>query len=173
MDIIKSKTTPTKTTLFLVPVLGFSLKELRSAGFINGYCFMEGKPHKDCIYMLFLATNQVKLGELIERYKDSIIDEIDFEKDYTVLVCPFPVKFIRDKEKFWQGSFSKFSQGVKELYKGPEYKLQVAVINKNNDMREAIEERLGTRLPPDSEVSSIPDTKLETLDIQLFINEEL
>jgi len=174
-QIVKDKRSPNKTTLFLVPTLGFLIKELKSLGFINGYSYMEDRSHKDCIYLLFDVKDQVRLGEFVEKNREKIIDEIDYENNYTVLVCPFPVKFIPDKDKFWKGSYSKFSKNYRELLNENErdYKFQISVIQRSDIIREGVEKRIGSLLPYNSEVASVPEESWETLDIQLFINEEL
>lgn len=170
--IIKSATDPTKTTTFLVPVLGFQMKELKDCGFINGYSFIkEERGLKDCIYMLFKPITQFKLGELIDKHKEKIISEIDYDKGYTVIVCPFPVKYINDKNLFWQGKYSYLSSGYKSNLNIIDNKLALSVIKRDKDLKMVVEERIGMTLPEDSEIASKPDILQETLNIEIFLKD--
>lgn len=167
-----SATDKTRTSYFLVPVLGFKSKHLREAGFINGYCFIKDpdkKSMKDCIYLLFKPSDQTKLGELIEEYKDNIIDEIDYDKGYTALVCPFPAKYINDKNLFWKGKFSKMSKSYRENLNMIDNKFALSAIKKSKALKEQVEEAIGEELPYDSEVISSPLEEIETLNIQIFL----
>lgn len=173
-DTIRLLSDPTKTSLFLVPVLGFRLHKMKESGFINGYSFIKDPDIKnmlDCLYLLFKPVNQARLGELIEDNVEKIINELDYAGGYTVLVCPFPVKYINDKNLFWEGKYSKLSSNFRSNFNNIDHKHALAIMNKNKKLKEGLEERIGMLLPHDSEISSSPIESNETLDISLFLNE--
>lgn len=161
----RRKEDPTKTTLFLVPALGFPNKGLKDNGFINGYSFMKGKVHKDCIFLLFQVPDQSRFGIFLEDNKERFVDEMDFEGDHTVLTCPFPTKFITDQRLFWKGSYSKFSRGYKELFDKKDNSVALSIIRRDRELIELLEEELQVILPEGSEVSAIPKEDYETLDM--------
>lgn len=161
----------TKTALFLLPAMGFNEKKLKNLGFINAFSYDSIRKHADCLYLLFLTEEQSDLGLFIEENKDKIADEIDYEKGYTVLVCPFPVKYIRDKEMFWAGKYSKFSKDFKALFKKNTPEMDVII--RDRGLRNQIEEILGQQLPEDSELASIPDKDKETLNIEHYVNPQI
>lgn len=165
---MSSKEKLTKSALFLMPALGFEEKKLRKIGFVNAFSISKDRKDEDCIFLLFLTEEQQDLGQFITENQSKIIEEIDYEGGYTVLVCPFPVRYIRDKQLFWEGKYSKFSNEFRNFFRGPDTKLQLSIINKSPDLRELLETQLDVVLPKDSEVGGIPNREQETLDISKY-----
>lgn len=158
----------TGTSLFLVPVLGFTKKELRAHSFINGYSSFEDRSYTDCIFLVFKPKDQSAFGLFLDKYKELSIEVADYEFGYSVVVCPFPVKYINDKNLFWKGAFSKFSKDFRSNFNKIDNKAALGVMNKAKDLKAQIEAAIGQELDEDSEIRSIPTEEQETLYLEML-----
>jgi len=164
-------------TIYLLPGLidnlKSSTKDLERMGLVNAYLtdVNHDKKWQDSIYLLFKVTDPVQLGDFILKHEDKIVDEYDYEGGFTVIVFCFPIKHIANYMAFKQGKYSWFTAEYKDLFNrlpSPEEKLiglkksvTHCVFNKSPDLRAIIEERIGEKLPHDSELASYPGEEVE------------
>lgn len=162
----------TKTTMFLVPALGFTPAKLKTLGFVDAYLMdiNREKTYKDALYLLFKPSERHSFELFIEENKDKILDDYDYDEGYIVVVFQFPIRFIANYDTFLQGKYSKFTSDYKELFRRPSGNTATdedsawLIINKHPDMRKKVEEAIGQLLPLDSEIASVPSSTVESLD---------
>jgi len=180
----------TSATLFLLRGLGkeYKFQALSKYGFINAYIGDIGHEplYEYSLYLLFKPENYQDFQYFlnIEKKKNRIVDEYDYEGGYTVLVYNFPEQFHHEYDLFKTGDFSLFRKSYVDIF--PEFEpipntvtpqktqsLQWRVFHLHDSLREYWEERLGIELDSDAELWSRPDLQKETLDIRKFETDKL
>lgn len=169
----------------MVPTLKVPKDALRGNGFINAYIKDNRREdqYKESIYLLFKPKELDKFREFLdneyERTK-SIIEDYDYEDGYVVVVYQLNEKYRKDFDLIRQGKYSKTSADFQKnfpkiikIYRGglhkDEISLQYRIFNKNEDLVDFWEEKLGidfkTTVGNDFEVWSGWDEKNEILEL--------
>ena len=146
----------------MVPTLKVPKDALRSNGFINAYIKDNRREdqYKESIYLLFKPKDLDKFREFLdneyERTK-TIIEDYDYEDGFVVVVYQLNEKYRKDFDLIRQGKYSKTSAEFQKnfpkiikIYRGglhkDEISLQYRIFNKNEDLVEFWEEKLGIDL---------------------------
>ena len=107
----------TATSIFVVPVLKLSLKDLWKHGFENAYMKDEIKnmDYKNAVYLLFRPMNITAFNEFVEaeRERKYLIDEYDYPDGWTMLVYKFHEQWQEDIDIIMTGKFSEVSEPYK------------------------------------------------------------
>jgi hypothetical protein len=152
----------TITSIFMVPTLKVPKDALKSNGFINAYIKDVDKDveYENSIYLLFKPENLDKFREFLdseyERTK-AVIEDYDYEDGYVVVVYQLNEKYKDDFLLVKQGKYSKTSAGFQKLFPKvvtivknkvarDEISLQYRIFNKNEDLVEFWEDKLGINL---------------------------
>jgi hypothetical protein len=152
----------TITSIFMVPTLKVPKDALKSNGFINAYIKDVDKDveYENSIYLLFKPENLDKFREFLdseyERTK-AVIEDYDYEDGYVVVVYQLNEKYKDDFLLVKQGKYSKTSAGFQKLFPKvvtivknkvarEEISLQYRIFNKNEDLVEFWEDKLGINL---------------------------
>jgi hypothetical protein len=152
----------TITSIFMVPTLKVPKDALKSNGFINAYIKDADKDvqYEDSIYLLFKPENLDKFREFLdseyERTKN-VIEDYDYEDGYVVVVYQLNKKYKKDFMLVKEGKYSKTSDEFQKLFpkvvkifrnglNKDEISLQYRIFNKNEDLVEFWEEKLGIHL---------------------------
>ena len=173
------------TSIFMVPTLKVPKDALRGNGFINAYIKDNRREdqYKESIYLLFKPKELDKFREFLdneyERTK-SIIEDYDYEDGYVVVVYQLNEKYRKDFDLIRQGKYSKTSADFQKnfpkiikIYRGglhkDEISLQYRIFNKNEDLVDFWEEKLGidfkTTVGNDFEVWEGWDEQKEILEL--------
>ena len=146
----------------MVPTLKVPKDALKSNGFINAYIKDADKDvqYEDSIYLLFKPENLDKFREFLdseyERTKN-VIEDYDYEDGYVVVVYQLNKKYKKDFMLVKEGKYSKTSDEFQKLFpkvvkifrnglNKDEISLQYRIFNKNEDLVEFWEEKLGIHL---------------------------
>jgi hypothetical protein len=169
----------------MVPTLKVPKDALRGNGFINAYIKdnIREDQYKESIYLLFKPKELDKFREFLdneyERTK-SIIEDYDYEDGYVVVVYQLNEKYRKDFDLIRQGKYSKTSADFQKnfpkiikIYRGglhkDEISLQYRIFNKNEDLIDFWEEKLGidfkTTVGNDFEVWEGWDEQKEILEL--------
>ena len=101
------------TTLFLVPLLGYKLKELARLGFESAFIKDELREieYPNALYLLFRPVGVDNFNEFVEkeREKGTILDEYDYDGGWTMLVWKYSSRWNKDVELILQGKYSQTS----------------------------------------------------------------
>jgi hypothetical protein len=169
----------------MVPTLKVPKDALRGNGFINAYIKDNRREdqYKESIYLLFKPKELDKFREFLdneyERTK-SIIEDYDYEDGYVVVVYQLNEKYRKDFDLIRQGKYSKTSADFQKnfpkiikIYRAglhkDEISLQYRIFNKNEDLVDFWEEKLGidfkTTVGNDFEVWDGWDEQKEILEL--------
>jgi hypothetical protein len=147
------------TSIFMVPTLKVPKDALKGNGFINAYVkdARREDQYKESIYLLFKPDNLDKFREFLdgeyERTK-AVIEDYDYEDGYVVVVYQLNDKYKKDFNLIKQGRYSKTSIEFQKLFPKvvkitrnglhkDEISLQYRIFNKNEDLINFWEEKLG------------------------------
>jgi hypothetical protein len=143
----------------MVPTLKVPKDALKGNGFINAYVkdARREDQYNECIYLLFKPENLDKFREFLdneyERTK-AVIEDYDYEDGYVVVVYQLNDKYKKDFNLIKQGKYSKTSAEFQKLFPKvikivrnglhkDEISLQYRIFNKNEDLIDFWEEKLG------------------------------
>jgi hypothetical protein len=143
----------------MVPTLKVPKDALKGNGFINAYVkdARREDQYKESIYLLFKPDNLDKFREFLdgeyERTK-AVIEDYDYEDGYVVVVYQLNDKYKKDFNLIKQGRYSKTSIEFQKLFPKvvkitrnglhkDEISLQYRIFNKNEDLINFWEEKLG------------------------------
>lgn len=146
----------------MVPTLKVPKDALRSNGFINAYVKDNRREdqYKESIYLLFKPKDLDKFREFLDSEYErtrTIIEDYDYEDGFVVVVYQLNEKYRKDFDLIRQGKYSKTSAEFQKnfpkiikIYRGglhkDEISLQYRIFNKNEDLIEFWEEKLGIDL---------------------------
>lgn len=182
------KETKTCTTIFLLPGIGHTRKDLLKYGFIGAYLddINHSTHYENSVYVLFKPEKMEEFQKFLsnEHAKNKLIlEDYDYEGGFTVIVYLFNDKFQAEYELFLQGKYSQFSSEYTKLFPksvkviDPEYNVEVYktslqhhIFTRSNLIKKYWEKKIGQKLPSDMELWSSPDMSKEVLDISLFQN---
>lgn len=111
---------PTKTTVFLLPILNMEETILENAGFINAYLqYPEGEltAERNVIYLLFKINKIESFNRVLNKVQKDILQEWDEDGGHVIVAIALPDEFNDDYELFLNGQYSKFSSKLKDAYK--------------------------------------------------------
>lgn len=156
---------PSKTTTFLLPLLGKSKKQLKyNSYFINAY-LSKDLTH---LYLLYRFTGSIHYKEF-EQYMITdplCVEHIEYDPYHVIYSFKIPKEFKLDVECFLQGKYSKLSTTLRERIKKfyvEDAPLILGVIKKDKELKKKIEIDLGLSLPETSELASKPNLDIEIL----------
>jgi hypothetical protein len=175
----------TLSSIFITPLLGIDRLSLTDdkIGYINAYLFDSGKDvtYQDAVYLLFKPRNFYNFKEFLALEKArtaNLLDEYDYEGGFIVLVYGIPPVFLKEMDKFLNGTYSQFSEELKELYpkvvritdknglRKDEMTLTWRIFRRDKNLRKYWEDLLGSPFSDDMEVWSLVDLDRETLIIE-------
>lgn len=175
------------SAIFLVKlVMGETLDRLGDNDINEGFKLVNTYLHDkqredfttDTLLLLFRPENWAEFETFLEKQEQhkNFIEEYDYDKGYVVLAYKIPLSLKKDFIKFKQGRYSEFSKASKQEFKrlipsgifgGRAVKsLQWEVFDREQDLKEQLEDDLDVQLPIDSEVWSVPSILRETLIIE-------
>jgi hypothetical protein len=179
-------TRKTISTLFLLPGIGLSRKDILKWGFLSAYIDdLHHDPHyENSVYLLFKPDKIRDFQDFLEFEKlrtPLLIEDYDYPGGYVVVVYSFPKDYALEYSLFKKGKYSKFRKKYKALFpdkvivvtkegnKEEKVSLAYHIFNKTDAIRLYWEERLLTEMDPNMEMWSSPDLEgTETLDITHF-----
>lgn len=181
MSFGKAKDDINCTTIFLLPGIGLTRKDILKHGFITAYINDKNHPmYKDSVYLLYKPEDIHTFNEFLKgEYKRTnwITDDYDYEGGYVVTVYKFPREFMREYNLFLKGRYSEFGSAYVELFpekveiikngkRSLKFSLAYHIFNRSEAIRKYWERMIGEELPVEAELWSSPniDTS-ETLDI--------
>ena len=137
-------------------------------------CFIASEEYTDKIILVYRWDN----GSLYSKFKEALkqfrnfIKLDDINNEFSIFTFDVPKKYLKDYQNFLDGKYSKFSD---------EYKQRVLNFNDSNKQsslgqilyqdpkrRKRMERELGIELNKDSELLSIIDYKIETLNTEYY-----
>jgi hypothetical protein len=156
---------------YILPLLGVNKSSFGGSGnFINSYLTTE------------LTHVIVELRNPYGAYNTHKEYVTDYYSDQGILTVVFnlPVQFRATAAKFKEGRYSQFSSEAKQLIKsksGLNYKIpdgygklrsakKLLALDKDKDLRKAMEEELAVKISPTAELMDIPDdTEFKELEL--------
>lgn len=149
----------TKTSYYLLPMIGINFKLFCDYGFIDAYLGdgLRSYPSK-AMYLLFAPEYTEEFAEFCERVREheNFIDDYDVDDEHVMIVFKIPKKYHEDVELFKQGKFSKISKEYVKTsfkdFKDPRRK----VFDRDKYLKLKVEEFLGVNLEDDAELEGIP-----------------
>ncbi len=177
------------SAIFLVKlVMGETLDKLGDNDISEGYrlvnTYLKDRNREDfktdTLLLLFKPDNWAEFDMFLEKQEShkNFIEEYDYDKGYVVLAYKIPLILKKDFLKFKDGKYSEFSKGSKQefnrmipsgIFGGGKVKsLQWEIFEKEQDLKEQLENDLDVQLPEGSEVWSVPNLQNEILNIDLI-----
>lgn len=166
MEINKSKS-------YMLPLFSHYLGLDFIKHIYNTYLFLEGKDDKYFIIQYNKVDDEDFHSYLNEIKKNKNIEDI-VENDYLNVIVKIPEELEEDYNYFVSGNFSKIKQKkqivefLRKNYGSRQFKSIERikqVLNKDKSLKEELEYTLDITLPPDCELSSIPNKQSETLKL--------
>lgn len=172
-----------KSTTYLFPLINDKLDI--KLNFFKEYVkntYVFSNKYEENYFYLEIDFN-FKIPELLEeeerlRNLDIYVDSIDLDEDTVLFIYEFPKSYLHEYNKFLEGKYSEFkmdaktkilkfysnlfginSNGIKKL------NTIKYVLFKDKNLKEKIEKMLNVSLPESAELSSIFDSKEETIMI--------
>lgn len=107
----------TATSIFVVPILKLSLKDLWKHGFENAYIKDELRDtdYQNAVFLLFRPMNQEEFNEFVEKERERkyLIDEYDYPDGWIMLVYRFHEQWQEDINTIMTGKFSEVGEPFK------------------------------------------------------------
>lgn len=179
------KKIPNLNTIFMVPTLGISGKQIEAHNLINAYSKDEEKDEYSLnkhVFLLFKPKNmdnfQWFIDEEYDRTED-ILEDYNVDKNLVILVYKLNEKFKEDFDLVREGKYSKTSEKFQNLFKKTKtvvekgesvdtLSLQWKIFTKDETLREFWEgdDMIGAKIPRDQEVWPGYNLEKETLSIE-------
>lgn len=167
--IIGEKRKFNKSTPYLVPML-FGEVEIDKSNLENSYLFygdyMTSEP---LLYLLFKYNDSFAKYEKEYIQSKLYVDQYDPDEGHVVVCFKIPDKHNVDYYNFLEGNYSKFTKKLKDKIKKfwalNNNSRVYQVLYKSDDLRQQMGKQLGCTIPASNELSSKPETKLETFKI--------
>lgn len=163
-SILLFSSVPTRTTKYLLPLLGRDKKFLRyHTYFVNA--FLDEQLENLLLLYRFTGTEIYKMFESKLMNDPLFVGHVEHDNYHVVYKFHIPKEFKKDVDNFIDGKFSLFSKKLKRLiskfYGGEEGAAIMMIVNKDEELRKKMEEHLKMKIPKGMELSSKPETKLE------------
>ena len=168
-SILLLSSKPTKTSTFLLPLLGKNKKALKfNSYYVNAYL---DETHKRlCLLYRFTGT------DLYKQFEESIMKDTlcvsheEYDPYHVIYVFNIPEKHHEDVKHFLNGAYSKFSEALKraiwKFYGQQDGTMVMSVVSRSKDLRREMEKLLGTKLAKEAELASKPDMEIEIYKIK-------
>lgn len=166
----------TKTTDFILPLLGFT-KKYYEPFLVNAYLGdvdLKGYD-KDKIYIVIsnhnMNTKHMRIEDGIKNLPQ-FVDYYDIlDGKMSVFIMNLPEEFNGDYDHFMKGNYSKFSQEAQiAVIKGRSEKSSMPhIFKKSEKLKQYWEEKAGSELPPNAEVWPVLTLENELLNRRKFI----
>lgn len=178
----KSVETKTKSTTYLLPMLGRNKSEFIGASFpqnqfVNCFfadkCFPELEGKILLLYRFSGNRDYVKFEENLQSYP-TFSHMYEPDKFHTMYVFDVPEKFTNEYKLFKEGKYSLFSREYKHHIKnffgfpdpdptgGGHSNAIMQVLYREEARYQALEKELSIKIPRSQEASSIPDPDVES-----------
>ena len=163
----------TKASTFLMPMLG-GHRDLYFWNTLFVNCFIATEDDTDCIAILYRWSSDplyIKFEKALTKFRN-FKRRYDPTPNYVMFVFDIPKKHMRNYKKFINGGYSQFSKSYKsdllDFHDKDIHDELGQVLFRGDRRRRALEKKLGTELPENSEVLSIIDIKQETYDSEVY-----
>ena len=173
----QKKIKPTKTSDFLLPLLGYS-KSFYTPYLYNAYLGDKdvlGYVENDIYVLMKYNGSQefLRLEEKLQKHPNFRTSYDILNGTYTFFVITMPKIFHSDYEKFLKGQYSKFSGNARTLLlKGRSKDSSLLkVLDRHADIRRYWEHKLNTIIGTHQEVWSVPILEDEIFNVELFKKE--
>jgi len=167
-SIVLFSSFPTKTRIFLLPLLNKTKTQLRyDSYFINA--FIDDKSEHISLLYRFTGTEMYKKFEQIMMSDPLCVTHKDYDPYHVMYVFRIPDEFQADVEAFKEGKYSLFSktlrQRILKFYGNEDEAATMKIIKQDESLRKQLSEHFGYDLPEDAELASKPDLKVEIYNI--------
>jgi hypothetical protein len=169
-SIVMFSAVPTRTTTFLLPLLGKTKAQLRYPTYFVNSFIDDNSQHISLLYR-FTGTVAYKLFEQEMMSDPLCVAHRDYDSYHVMYVFEIPRKFIDDINHFKAGKYSLFSKALRQrilkFYGGEDEAATLQIIRQDKSLRKQLEQYLKVKIPEDSELASKPDLKIEIYNPQL------
>lgn len=164
--LVLSTSIPTKTSTYLLPLLGKTKQQLYiGTYFVNSY-MSKDKKHIGLLYR-FTGTDKFKEFENQLISDKFCVKHIEYDPYHVLYIFRIQSEFTEDVRRFFDGKYSEFSDKTKKLiidfHKVPKNSLTQQILYKSEALRKKIEDELGVDLPDELELLSKPIEEEEIL----------
>jgi len=163
----------TKASTFITPMLGAN-KNLYFWNKLFVNCFIQTPEDKNCIALLYRWSSNplyIKFEKALSQFQN-FRRRYDPSPNYVMFVFDVPKRHIRNYKKFIEGKYSKFSKAYKldilEFHDADFHDEIGQIIFKSEKRRKALERKLDSKLPDNSELLSIINIEDETYDSEVY-----
>ena len=167
-SIVLFSSIPTRTTIFLLPLLNKSKGQIKyDSYFINAF-IDDDSQHISLLYR-FTGTETYTKWEQAMMNISSFVTHRDYDPYHVIYVYKIPKEFVDDVNHFKEGKYSLFSKALRQrilkFYGNEDEAATLKIIRQDETLRKAMEEHLNVKLPKDAELASKPDLKIEIYNI--------
>lgn len=167
-SVVLLSETPTKTSVFLLPLLGKTKTQLRYTSYYSNTYLSKDYKALLLVYR-FTGTSMYKQFEQYMMTDSLCVTHTDHDPYHVVYMFAIPREFREDVKHFVEGKYSKFSKKLRQRitkFYGNKDASVIKVIDKDQDFKLQLEKSLGVELPEDSELASKPDLSNEIYEIK-------
>ena len=155
---------PTKTGLFLLPVLNKTAVQLKFGSYYVN-CYLDHTHEYLCLKYRFTGTMTYKTFEKYMITDPLCVSHLEHGKYHVIYIFKIPSGFKEDVLSFVEGKYSKFSKAlkgrIKKFYGREDSKSMMDIINQDAILKTQMEKYLNMKLPVNSELASKPISKTE------------
>ncbi len=167
-SIVLFSSVPTKTSLFILPVLKKSKTELKyDSYFINA--FVDDSSEYISLLYRFTGTEIYKNFEQTIMSDPLFIAHKDYDPYHVIYIFKIPKEFQVDIEAFKEGKYSLFSKALRQrilkFHGNEDEAATMQIIRQDERLRKQLGHHLGVELPEDAELASKPNLKIEIYNI--------
>ncbi len=182
MAELKDKIKRNISYLFFVPTLRIDRDKLEGNNFVNSYLSDLGleEQFENSIYLLFKPSNLDRFKAFVDDEYErtlNIIDDYNIDDEFVVLVYTLDDYWEKDFNLVKKGQYSRTSEEFQEQFPKEvkawenekavfKKSIQYRIFNKTKDLKDYIEDRIGTSLHKDAEMWDTFEEKEEILDIE-------
>lgn len=168
-SIVLFSSLPTKTSTFLLPLLGKTKKTLKfDSYFVNA--FLDNKHEFLCLLYRFTGTKLYKDFEESMMMDVACVNHIDYDPYHVIYIFRIPGHYKPDVENFLIGKYSAFSKGLRQkiwrFYGKEDGTAVLQIVRRDKELRKKMEELLNIRLSKESELASKPELEKEIYNIK-------
>jgi hypothetical protein len=168
-SIVLFSSLPTKTSTFLLPLLGKTKMTLKfDSYFVNA--FLDNKHELLCLLYRFTGTQIYKNFEETMIKDAACVNHIDYDPYHVLYIFKIPENYKPDIENFLEGKYSAFSKGLRQkiwrFYGKEDGTAVLQIVRRDKELKEKMEELLNIRLSDESELASKPELEKEIYNIK-------
>ena len=169
-----------KSYTYIQPLLS-EYMDVRKQNLINVFIGSDEYPeYENNIFLLYRYSGKTDFVKYEDYVENSPLFQAKYDPDkyHVMFILRVPERYQEIYDNFKKGRYSHFPDNYKVLvfkyHSIVDISHKVAkVLYKHEDLREELEDRLGTILPTGSEVSSIPDMSIELYRESMKIKDPL